>query len=345
MSQQFMIILTTLILLVLILFIFYPKHGVAFHWKKLRLNSKRVKIEDALKHLYNCEYNGMTCTINSLAGNLSIKTNAAAELIKKLEKMNLLTVSGEALVLTPEGRNYALRIIRVHRLWERYLADETGLAELEWHDQAEITEHLISPKEADALAAQIGNPLFDPHGDPIPSADGLIPSKKGIPITDLKTNDIGKIVHIEDEPLTIYSQLIALGLYVGEQVRVVEKEKEKFVFEANGELCVLAPSFANNITVTHIPDQKLIKIPFRKLSDLKIGEVGTVIGLSKALRGQQRRRILDLGVVPGTEISAELESPGGDPTGYKIRGATIALRKDQANKIFIQNEYEKGKAA
>jgi len=80
--------------------------------------------------------------------------------------------------LTSDGRSYALRIIRVHRLWEKYLADETSVSENEWHQKAEEVEHLITPEQADTLAAQIGNPVFDPHGDPIPSASGLLPSKK-----------------------------------------------------------------------------------------------------------------------------------------------------------------------
>ena len=86
--------------------------------------------------------------------------------------MGLLISHHETLQLSSEGRSYALRIIRIHRLWEKYLADETGVDEREWHHSAEEFEHKLTPTDADALAAQIGNPVFDPHGDPIPSTDG-----------------------------------------------------------------------------------------------------------------------------------------------------------------------------
>jgi DtxR family Mn-dependent transcriptional regulator len=75
------------------------------------------------------------------------------------------------------------------------------------------------------------------------------------------------------------------------------------------------------------------------MSDLRIGQSAKVVAISKAIRGPQRRRLLDLGLVPGTKIKAEIQSVGGDPTGYNVKGATIAIRKNQANNIFI-NEIE-----
>jgi DtxR family Mn-dependent transcriptional regulator len=76
------------------------------------------------------------------------------------------------------------------------------------------------------------------------------------------------------------------------------------------------------------------------LADLEIGEQGEVVGISYLCRGIQRRRIMDLGVTPGTVISAEIRSAGGDPTGYGIRGAVIALRKNQAELIQVKRKGE-----
>ena len=95
--------------------------------------------------------------------------------------MGLVSTSEENLKLTNNGKSYALRVIRVHRLWEKYLADETSVEELEWHASAEEIEHLLTPEEADELAAQIGNPVFDPHGDPIPTSDGKFPEEEESP--------------------------------------------------------------------------------------------------------------------------------------------------------------------
>jgi len=319
---------------------FFPERGLVARMKRSKTISKRVLIEDALKHLYNCEYNGIGCTLNSVAGKLSISEDEAAGLITKLEEMGMLTSHQETLQLSSEGRSYALRIIRFHRLWEKYLADETGLDELQWHHSAEEFEHKLTPSDAEALAAQIGNPVFDPHGDPIPSTDGKLPDKKGKPLTDLKFGEFASIIHIEDEPDAIYKQLVAEGLYTGMQVRMMESTKERVRFTANGDESVLAPLFAKNITVSTINFEKTVEGKFKSLSSLKTGEKGKVLGISKALRGQQRRRLMDLGVVPGTEIIAELKSAFGDPTAYKIKGASIALRKKLAERIYLVSENE-----
>jgi len=319
---------------------FFPEKGLVARMKRGKTISKKVLIEDALKHLYNCEYDSVSCTLDSVAGKLSISEDEAAELITKLEDMGLLISHHETLQLSSEGRSYALRIIRIHRLWEKYLADETGIDEREWHHSAEEFEHKLTPTDADALAAQIGNPVFDPHGDPIPSTDGKLPDKKGSPLTDLQFGDFASIVHIEDEPDAIYKQLVAEGLYPGMQVRMMESTKERVRFTANGEESVLAPLFAKNITVTPIKFEKTVEGKFKKLSSLNIGEKGTVLGISKALRGQQRRRLMDLGIVPGTEVFAEMKGAFGDPTAYKIKGASIALRKKLAERIYLIPEIE-----
>lgn len=317
---------------------FFPQIGLFARMKRTKTLSKKILIEDALKHLYHCEYSGVGCSIESIAGKLSISEDDAAELVAKLEEMGMLSSQLDSLQLSNEGRSYALRIIRVHRLWEKYLADETSVDEREWHHLAEEFEHKLSSSDADELAAQIGNPVFDPHGDPIPSTEGDLPEKKGMPLTELKFGEFASIIHVEDEPDAIYQQLVAEGLYPGMQVRMLEESKERVRFTANGEECVLAPLFAKNITVEQIKLEKTIEGKFKNLSSLKIGERGTVLGISKALRGQQRRRLMDLGVVPGTEITAELKSVGGDPMVYKIKGASIALRKKQAERIYLHSE-------
>ena len=132
-------------------------------------------MEDALKHLYNNSESGMPGTIESLAGALQISCDTAAHLAHRFEQRSLVTARGVGFGLTEEGRLYALQVIRTHRLWEQYLANETGVAEREWHARADRVEHQLSPAEVDALSARLGHPVFDPHGDPIPTA-GRSPS-------------------------------------------------------------------------------------------------------------------------------------------------------------------------
>ena len=226
------------LIIVVLGFVFWPKIGLSAKWHKWALETERIQIEDSLKHLYDCEYRNISCTINSIAGNLSINTDRAAKLVSRLETQGLLSASGEVLQLTSSGRSYALRVIRVHRLWERYLADETSTKEMDWHEIAEKKEHSITPEQADKLAAQIGNPVYDPHGDPIPSSKGEIPGKKGKPLTEMLPGEFANIIHIEDEPPAIYSQILAQGLYPGMQIRLLEISDRRIKFVANGEECI-----------------------------------------------------------------------------------------------------------
>ncbi|MCB9316784.1 MAG: metal-dependent transcriptional regulator [Lewinellaceae bacterium] len=318
--------------------VFWPQNGLFALIDRLRMNSRRVLLEDALKYLFDCEYKNIDCGLHSIAGNLHISADQATRLLDRLRAMGLITMKDQFFQLTDSGKSYALRVIRVHRIWERYLADETGIDQMEWHGAADRKEHRMSAEAADALAAQIGNPVFDPHGDPIPSAQGELPEHKGQPFSSLEEGAIARIVHIEDEPHTIYEQLVALGLYPGMQVYVLDVANGKITFAADGEECVLTALFASSITVELLPDQEPLSTKATLLSSLQVGESAEIVGISPNCRGQQRRRLMDLGIVPGTPVTAELRSASGDPTGYRIMGATIGIRKSQADFIFIEKK-------
>jgi len=335
MNEPLMLLIVGVIIILIFVLLIYPNKGIIAVWKKSRYANKKVLIEDALKYLYNCEYNNSTCSLNGIAGNLSISADEATDIISILESMGLISVKKDELNLTSDGRSYALRMIRVHRLWEKYLADETSVTENEWHQEAEELEHKLTVEQVDQLAAQIGNPVYDPHGDPIPSASGDLPVKKGKALTEMKVGEFANIIHLEDEPHAIYSQILAQGLYPGMQIRMIEVSERRLKFVANGEECVLSPLIAKNITVGVVRLEKQFDGKFKTLASLKIGEEGTIFGIGKALRGQQRRRLMDLGIVPGTKIEAELESLTGDPVAYRVRGTTVALRKKQTEKIYL----------
>jgi DtxR family Mn-dependent transcriptional regulator len=253
----------------------------------------------------------------------------------------LIQIENGAFRLTPPGREYALRVIRAHRLWEEYLAEQTGFDEAEWHDQAEQYEHLLSPEEARNLARQLGNPAYDPHGDPIPSSSGEFQHHPGIPLSSMEPEKPLRIIHIEDEPEEIYAQLVAEGLSPGMNLRISEKTLQRIRFWIGEEEHVLAPIVAANISVVQLPEELVEKTPpGAPLATLKPGEKGRVVALSPRLRGADRRRMMDLGILPGTTIDVEMTSPSGDPTAYKIRGALIALLKDQAQLIQVDNKPE-----
>jgi DtxR family Mn-dependent transcriptional regulator len=316
--------------------LFWPETGLFNRWQRSRRVTQRVLSEDALKYIHQAQLQGQTATLSGLAGTLQISPNRAADLLADLDQRGLLTFEGDEPRLTSAGREAALHVIRAHRLWERHLADDTGFAEAEWHQLAEHYEHELTPSQVDALAAQLGHPTHDPHGDPIPTPDGELIGHGGRPLTTLPVADLGRIVHIEDEPETVYAQLVAEGLYPGQWVRLLEVTPQRVRFWANGNEHVVAPIVAANISV--VPDAPTVEI--EKSSDeplhhLKTDERGTVVGISPRCRGVERRRLLDLGIVPGTVVRAEIISPSGDPIAYRVRGTLIALRREQSDLIRI----------
>ena len=315
--------------------LFWPRRGIIVRLLRLLRMTERVRVEDALKHLHNREYRGRPSFLESMAGALEISQARTVTLVARLEQLGIMRSDGDGLLLTKAGRAYALRVIRSHRLWERYLADRTSVNPVDWHDKAEVREHTLTTADVDELDARMGHPRFDPHGDPIPTADGELPPQSGVALTALAPGKRCSILHLEDEPREIYDRLVAAGLAPGMAVQVVEVTPTRIRFTADGTELAFEPVVATNITVTSPAAARPVEDPAETLLTLKLGESATVARISPACHGAQRRRLLDLGLVPGTELQAELEGALGDPTAYRIRGAVIALRKSQAEWIYI----------
>lgn len=316
--------------------LFFPKQGLAGQLKKHKQEKERILLEDALKHFFECESNNQNFSVVALAKYLSVSIEKVETLLKKMESIGLILGNKDTTVLSEKGAIYAAQIVRVHRLWENYLAEKTSLESTEWHKKADEVEHNIAPSEADALAAKMGNPLFDPHGDPIPFNNGEVLPMKGKSLLEMNAETFAKIIHIEDEPIETYSQIAALQLYPGLDIQLIKKENNNFIVKANGKEILLPALLALNITVAEIDKNEVIEESFETLTSLNTGEEAEVVGIAKTCRGQQRRRLLDFGVVPGSKIKAELKSLGGNPVAYNICGALIALRNENAEQIFIR---------
>ncbi len=316
--------------------LFWPVRGLYWRWEHVLHASDRVLSEDALKFLFDCEYRQLSGTLHGLTGALGISDKRAVRLLQRLQQLELLEFEAGEYRLSAEGRTQALRIIRVHRLWEHHLSEDTGMGAAAWHREADRREHTTSTEEAEAMAARLGHPRYDPHGDPIPTATGELSPPHGRPLSDLAPGDVGSISHLEDEPETVYEQLVARGLSVGMQVSVVAIGRDEVRFEADGREHALPLVVAGNISVAALPKGQDLKGRLERLSVLELGSTATVVGISAACRGAERRRMMDLGIIPGTVVGAELRGPGGDPTGYRIRGAVIALRRQQAEWLQIQ---------
>ena len=320
----------------------WPDRGLLARVQRGQQETERIRLEDGLKHLLDCERAGRQTTLETMAGRLEVSRGVATEILTKLTERGLAVSDPGGWTLTEPGRAYALRVLRTHRLWERYLADRTGVPPVEWHGEAERVEHQLSEAEAEELASRLGDPRYDPHGDPIPTAGGEIPARSGVSLGRVEAGERVVVRHLEDEPEAVFERLVSLGLAPGAVLEVVAPEagaSGAVRVRVRGEEHELRAVDAANVTVEPVPETEQVGEdagPRRTLADAERGEPVRVTGLSPACQGPQRRRLLDLGVVPGTEIVPELVSSGGDPVAYRIRGALIALRGEQAEWIEIE---------
>lgn len=313
----------------------WPRRGLAARLLRLTRLTERARIEDALKRIYESGYAGQPCTIDSLAGWLHLTRSRTMRLLARLQSLGLARTEGDRLTLTDAGRGEALRILRSHRLWERYLADRTGLPAGEWHDEAEQREHTLTPEAVQRLASAMGDPRYDPHGDPIPTAEGEVPPRAGVVLSTLVPGQAASVVHLEDEPRDVYEQLVAAGLAPGTMLEVLERTPEQVRFRADGAEHIIGSVTAMNVSVV-LPRGPLDDLGSAEpLSSLEPAQSATVVGIAPGCQGPQRRRLLDLGLVPGTVVTAELRGALRDPVAYRVRGALIALRKEQADWIRV----------
>jgi len=314
----------------------WPGRGVLARWRRRRRAARRILVEDALKTIQKLRIANERPTLETIAGALHLSRNDAAGLVARLERRGLVEREGNALNLTANGKETALRVIRAHRLFERYLADRTGYEEAEWHDRAERFEHTMTEEEADALARQLGNPTHDPHGDPIPTATGALVPHGGRALPAMRAGGAYRIVHVEDEPDAVYARILAARIHPGMELRLLEVGPDAVRFRAEGREHVLEPVVAANLSVVSIPDERLDESEgIERLSRLRPGERGRIVRISRECRGPERRRLLDLGFLAGTVVEAELRSLVGDPTAYRIRETLIALHREQAERIHI----------
>ena len=201
--------------------------------------NEQIAIQDTLKHLAECEYDGRSTSRESLADELSMPPDQMRRLISDLESADL--VERGALRLTQSGREYALHVLRAHRLYETYLARKTGVSENQWHTQAHVEEHKLSEADLDKLARDLDHPRFDPHGDPIPTATGTMPPKRGQPLTDYPVGWEGRVFHVEDEPPRLYAIIAAASIAPGTVLRVEEKAERGLRIPCGGARFRLLP--------------------------------------------------------------------------------------------------------
>jgi DtxR family Mn-dependent transcriptional regulator len=309
---------------------------------KYQRNEEQELIEDILRVMLECEYQGHASSSEHLAGLSGIPLQDILQALGKAREAGLVTISESGnWALAPQGREIGLLIMRAHRLTETRLARESGVKPELWHEIAHEAEHQLSRDEINRLSDQLANPRFDPHGDPIPTREGGWPTAEGQPLLTYHPGDIGVIEHVEDEPPALFARLVQLGIYAGMRFTLLETNATAYRLSVEAREVSLPSELAAMIRVRPpISGEEHVPADASRLSDLPPGKSADVLLLLPGCIGPERSRLLDLGFVPGSRIEYALQSPFHGPAAFHVRGTLIALRHEQAEQVLIRPQHE-----
>ncbi|MET0636269.1 MAG: metal-dependent transcriptional regulator [Chitinophagaceae bacterium] len=213
-----------------------------------------ISEENYVKAIYHLQPDGIVTT-NELAGELKTRAASVTGMMKKLRTKKLVHYeSYKGFRLTPEGRKVALMIVRRHRLWEFFLAEKLKFNWDEVHMVAEEMEHVSSKKLIDKLDEFLGFPRTDPHGDPIPDANGKIEVSRNICLVDLPLNQQALVSYVSDQSSAMLELLGHKKISIGTAIEV----KKKFSYDMSMEIRIrrqaattISGDLAKNIFVTY----------------------------------------------------------------------------------------------
>ncbi|WP_312178709.1 metal-dependent transcriptional regulator [Arthrobacter sp.] len=182
--------------------------------------------EDYLKVIWTAqEWTEAPVTVSALSTHLGFSASSVSEAVKKLAAQGFLAHARYGSVaLTAEGEQAAVAMVRRHRLIETFLVEYLGYGWDEVHDEAEHLEHAVSDKMIDALALRLGNPVRDPHGDPIPARDGSLPP---LDASRLSQSQIGRrlrIARVSDDSPELLRYLGSIGLGLDAEISIVDRQ-------------------------------------------------------------------------------------------------------------------------
>lgn len=184
-----------------------------------------ISIQDYLKHIYELTESGEVASTTALAKKLNVSAPSVTGMIQKLASAKPALVEYQkhrGVTLTTEGRNAALEVIRHHRLLEAWLVQTLGYSWAEVHEEAERLEHVISEDFERRIAAAMGHPLRDPHGELIPTADLKMPLEDSTPLSALRPNQTGTVQCVKAADDELLRHLESLGITPGAQIEVKE---------------------------------------------------------------------------------------------------------------------------
>ncbi|MBN8866432.1 MAG: metal-dependent transcriptional regulator [Solirubrobacterales bacterium] len=212
-------------------------------------------VEDYAKAIYSLTgWGSETASTNDLAEKLGVKAGSVSAMIKKLDEAGLVErVPYHGVRLTSEGTRVAMAVLRRHRLLELFLAEVLDVPWDRVHDEAEILEHALSEDLTELISAKLGDPAFDPHGDPIPDRDLAIIETETTALADLAPGDSARFVRVSDSNPEMLAYLSQCGIAVGDQLELIDRQPfdGPLTIRIDGESHVLGLTLAQAMRIDH----------------------------------------------------------------------------------------------
>lgn len=208
-------------------------------------------MEDYLKAIYRIEQDGHPATTQRLAEEMDLTGASVSNMVKRLNDLKLLVHSPyHGVTLTPSGSAVALEVIRHHRLLELYLSQALGFGIDQVHQEADRLEHHVSEELETRMERALGFPEFDPHGHPIPSRNGAVPTIADIALSDLPSGEPGIVSRVSDRDPEHLRQIDHLGIRPGIRITVTRHEDKAICVQVNRVDRTLPEAIAALIHVT-----------------------------------------------------------------------------------------------
>ena len=181
-------------------------------------------VEDYLRAIYGLSERGVPVTNATLTQRLGLSPSSVSGMISKLAQLGLVThIRYRSVELTPEGKRLAYDVLRRHRLIELFLVEELDYTWDEVHVEADSLEHAVSDELIEHIAAKLGHPTHDPHGDPIPTAEGEVEKPATKLLDQVEPGTVGTIARVWDTDSEMLRYLTDHGMTLGTRIEVVER--------------------------------------------------------------------------------------------------------------------------
>ncbi|QNL20624.1 metal-dependent transcriptional regulator [Hyphobacterium sp. CCMP332] len=212
--------------------------------------------ENYLKAIFHLSQQGhQAVSTNAIADAMDTKPASVSDMLRKLSNKKLINYKKyQGVKINTEGQEAAIRVIRKHRLWEVFLVDKLKFNWDEVHEVAEQLEHIRSPLLIKRLDEFLGQPKFDPHGDPIPDDSGSFPELQKFPLSELKPGEMASVVGLGETSSVFLKYLDKIHIKLGVKVKVIEIVEFDNSYEVsinNHSPIIISAQIAQNLMVNY----------------------------------------------------------------------------------------------